>query len=269
MDLRMFAACLIMTVFLIKHSAAVTGWTGKQSDGTTDIIFSSSSAAAGTSADDTNTAFTVKESTTGTLFTLTATGGTGALTYTFTTDGNPSSIASDTITAGAVTLATGKALDYETKTSYVFKVVATDSAGTPVSGTAEITINIGDVTMWTSTGYTVCLTATSVTAGTSIGTFASTDALSTQTVAYTNTGGTDTAKFAIDGTSGALTVATSQTLETSTKYVYDVILTATVASVDPGTTTVYVVLDCSCSSGAGQITALLGVLLLSVLASLY
>ncbi|WAR10718.1 hypothetical protein MAR_035794 [Mya arenaria] len=217
MDLRMFAACLIMTVFLIKHSDAVTGWTGKQSDGTTDIIFTSSSLAAGTSADDTNTAFTVKESTTGTLFTLTATGGTDPKTYAFTTDGNPSSIASDTITAGAVTLATGNALDYETTTSYVFKVVATDSATPPVIGTAEITINIGDVTMWTSTGYTVCLTATSVTAA----------------------GGNDMAKFAIDGTSGALTVATSQTLETSTKYVYDVILTATVASVDPGTTTVY------------------------------
>ena len=54
-----------------------------------------------------------------TLFVVTATG--SAVTYAFATDGNPGSIASSTITSGAVTLA--GTLDYEATNQYVFKVV--------------------------------------------------------------------------------------------------------------------------------------------------
>ena len=45
----------------------------------------------------------------------------GSVTYAFTADGNPGSIASGTITAGAVTLA--GTLNYEAAQSYTFKVV--------------------------------------------------------------------------------------------------------------------------------------------------
>jgi len=55
-----------------------------------------------------------------TLFTAVASG-TGAVTYAFTADGNPGSVASPTITAGAVTLA--GILDYEKSHSLVFKIV--------------------------------------------------------------------------------------------------------------------------------------------------
>jgi len=58
-----------------------------------------------------------------TLFTATATPTVvnAAVTYAFTADGNSDSIASTTITAGAVKLA--GTLDYETKNEYVFKIV--------------------------------------------------------------------------------------------------------------------------------------------------
>jgi len=62
------------------------------------------------------------EGSTGTLFTLVATGQTSTA-WSFGPSGNPGSIADATITNGAVALAAGKSLDYETKTSYVFIIV--------------------------------------------------------------------------------------------------------------------------------------------------
>ncbi|WAR10756.1 hypothetical protein MAR_035832 [Mya arenaria] len=120
MDLRMFAACLIMTVFLSKHSG-------------------------------------------GTLFTALATPNTA--TYAFdTTDGNPSDIATATISAaGVVTLASS--FDFETTPSYVFKIVATDGGDT---GTATVTLSITDSVQLTKTAF--CLSSSSVAAGTSVGT---------------------------------------------------------------------------------------------------
>ncbi|WAR10758.1 hypothetical protein MAR_035834, partial [Mya arenaria] len=144
---------------------------------------------------------------------------------------------------------------------------ATSSSAATDTGTATLTLSITDRTLWTQTSYVACLSGTSMAAGASIGTYASTDATSTQTVAFTVTGGADQAKFAIDSSTGALTVAASNTLETTTKYVYIVELTATITGVLAEVTTVYVAL--ACSSGAGQITALLGVLLMSVLPSLF
>lgn len=48
----------------------------------------------------------------------------GTVAYTFDdTDGNADSIADDTIEDGAVVLAGGKTLDYETATLHVFKIV--------------------------------------------------------------------------------------------------------------------------------------------------
>jgi len=64
----------------------------------------------------------VEGSETGTrLFTATAIGGTGSVTYTFITGGNPGSIAEPVITSGIVKLA--GSLDYETANSYVFKIL--------------------------------------------------------------------------------------------------------------------------------------------------
>ncbi|XP_052814528.1 cadherin EGF LAG seven-pass G-type receptor 1-like [Mya arenaria] len=263
MDLRMFAACLIMTVFLIKHSdAAITQWQGTQADGSALPTFPGGANALAP------TAISLSETATGELFTITATDGSETLSYTFADGGNPSSIADNTIpSTGIVTLATGKSLDFETGPTLVFKIIGTSTAASANTGTATLTLSVTDATVWTQSEYVACLSATSMAAGESIGTYASTDATSAQTVAYTISGGTDQNSFAISSTTGALTVAASKTLETTTKYLYTVELTATVASVTPGTTNVYVALECS--SGAGQITGLLGALLMSVLTTLF
>jgi len=93
-------------VFVI--DAQITAWG--------NAITASTADASGTVA----TAVVEGSSTGTTLFTAVATGS-GTVTYAFTSDGNPGSVASPTITAGAVTLA--GTLDYETTPSIVFKVV--------------------------------------------------------------------------------------------------------------------------------------------------
>ncbi|WAR10757.1 hypothetical protein MAR_035833 [Mya arenaria] len=158
MDLRMFAACLIMTVFLSKHSG-------------------------------------------GTLFTALATPNTA--TYAFdTTDGNPSDIATATISAaGVVTLASS--FDFETTPSYVFKIVATDGGDT---GTATVTLSITDSVQLTKTAF--CLSSSSVAAGTSVGTITTDETAVTFGAPLT----ADFASFTVSTTTGAITVATRDSI---------------------------------------------------------
>ncbi|WAR10738.1 hypothetical protein MAR_035814 [Mya arenaria] len=169
MDFRGLIACAIIALCLIKQSATAQG---------------------------------------GTLFTAVATQ-TGTITYSFVAaDGNPSSIASATITNGVVTLAS--ALDYETTKSYVFKIAATDGTD---SGTATVTLSITDAVDITETGF--CLSASSYAAGSSIGTLKTDQSSAT----FATLAGTDAAKFAV-ATTGEITVATGQTVDVATKTYY-------------------------------------------------
>jgi len=98
--------CYLLTFFVL--DADITAWANALTANTAD--------ASGTVA----TAVVEGSSTGTTLFTAVATGS-GTVTYAFTGDGNPGSVASPTITAGAVTLA--GTLDYEKAHSLVFKIV--------------------------------------------------------------------------------------------------------------------------------------------------
>ncbi|WAR10748.1 hypothetical protein MAR_035824 [Mya arenaria] len=213
MDLRMFAACLIMTVFLSKHSG-------------------------------------------GTLFTALATPNTA--TYAFdTTDGNPSDIATATISAaGVVTLASS--FDFETTPSYVFKIVATDGGDT---GTATVTLSITDSVQLTKTAF--CLSSSSVAAGTSVGT------ITTDETAVTYRGLCFVHSFYHDW---AITVATGVTLSSAKQVYYTFTMTATTTTSGvgaSGTQNIYVLVNCdSDSSGAGQVAALFSMLLLSIATAL-
>lgn len=258
MEFKTVTACFFMLACLFKLSdAAFTAWAGKQGSGTDAIVF-----AAGNTADDTATAFSLVEGTTGTLFKVTATSGDTPVTYAITS--TPSGYADTTIAVsaavgtvdeGTITLAAGSALDFETATSIVFVVVATDSAGTANVGTASVTITVTDKVEFTSTVF--CLSGTSLASGASVGTLA-TDTSSAVIVATLL--GTDAASFAIT-TAGALT--SSAALTTNTKTYYTFTASATDATItDSGNVDIHVLL--ACSSGAGQIAALVGVLVLSV-----
>ncbi|KAH3751084.1 hypothetical protein DPMN_185628 [Dreissena polymorpha] len=135
------------------------------------------------SAGDTAATVSVVETSTASflLFTVTATASTA--TFAFASDGNPDVIASATITAGAVTLATGKTLDKETKSSYVLKIVGTDGTDT---ATLTVTLTVTNKLEFAMTSYAVCV-ADGTVAGTVIGTYTVVDAVSaTETVAYAN-----------------------------------------------------------------------------------
>ncbi|WAR10752.1 hypothetical protein MAR_035828 [Mya arenaria] len=125
MDLRMFAACLIMTVFLIKHSVGTTLFTAV----------------------------------------ATPTTGGAAMAYEFESDGNPNNVAETTITAGEVKLASGKSLDFETTPSIVFKIKATEAANAANTGIATVTLTVTDAIVFGQSSYIVCLSSTEVAAG--------------------------------------------------------------------------------------------------------
>ncbi|KAH3755084.1 uncharacterized protein LOC127848767 [Dreissena polymorpha] len=194
------------------------------------------------------------------LFTVTATP--ASATFAFAADGNPDAIASATITAGAVKLATGKTLDKETKSSYVLKIVGTDS---PDTATLTVTLTVTNRLEFAKTSYEVCV-ADGTVAGTVIGTYTAVDAVSgTDTVSYTNAPSTD---LTVDSSTGALKVATSKTLTSATVGGYTTTITADqtgsngAASAD-GTTQVKVTVG-GCS-GAGQIKFMAILLLMPLL----
>ncbi|KAH3750935.1 S-layer protein-like [Dreissena polymorpha] len=194
------------------------------------------------------------------LFTVTATPSTA--TFAFAADGNPDAIASATITNGAVKLATGKTLDKETKSSYVLKIVGTDSTDT---ATLTVTLTVTNRLEFAKTSYEVCV-ADGTVAGTVIGTYTAVDAVSgTDTVSYTNAPSTD---LTVDSSTGALKVATSKTLTSATVGGYTTTITADqtgsngAASAD-GTTQVKVTVG-GCS-GAGQIKFMAILLLMPLL----
>lgn len=197
----------------------------------------------------------------GTLVTAVATAtSSGAITYAFATDGNPNSVATATITSGVVTLATGMYLDYETTPTIIFKIVATEASAT--AGTATVTLSVLDAVEFSPNGF--CLSGTSFAAGTSIGSLSSDQS----TIVVTTTlGGTDSASFTMTA-AGAVTVATGVTLVSAQQgsYVFTTSATAT-GKQDSGTVSFYVLLNCS--SGAGQVAALISVLVLSLASALF
>ncbi|KAH3751062.1 uncharacterized protein LOC127847459 [Dreissena polymorpha] len=197
-----------------------------------------------------------------TIFTVAATTDSGSVAFTFAADGNPDSIASSTITSGAVKLAAGKTLDKETKSSYTFKIVGTDSAG---FATLTVTLTVTNKLEFAKTSYEVCV-ADGTVAGTLIGTYTAVDAVTgTDTVTYTNTPTTD---LTVDANTGALKVTTGRALTSATSGGYTTTITAdqtaTTGAVSADGTTVVKVTVGGCS-GAGQIQFMAILLLIPLL----
>ncbi|WAR10735.1 hypothetical protein MAR_035811 [Mya arenaria] len=243
-------------------NAQITAWAITDGGGTAGTI--SGTAPAGTAT------VSIAEATAvgGTLFTVTATPtGTGAaLAYTFVAaDGNPGDIGNiATASSGAITLATGKSLDYETTKTYEFKIIGEEGGDNTKTGTVTVTLSITDAVDITRTGF--CLSESSYAAGSSIGTL-----MSEQTATYGTLAGTDNTIFAV-ATTGEITVATGQTVAVATKtyYTFTIVGSTTATGVDDSLATgIHVVLQCSSSSGAGQVAALISMLAVSVATHLF
>ncbi|WAR10282.1 STAN-like protein [Mya arenaria] len=225
--------------------AAVTAWTHPGTIATPDGSFT---IASGDGKAEDTTAGTA-------LFTATATVG-GTASYELVDDaGGKGSIVAAT---GVVSLATGQTLDYETATTLVFKVKATDDGGGAV-GTATITLPITDVNeapTYANAQNEACAVDNSA-ADTVIGTYTATDQ---DSAGNTNTDFTY-------GTDGKIKVATSKTLDMSTTATYTLVLHATDddGTALTGSSTVTVSVQAAC--GAGAIGAMFASVLLAAIVS--
>ncbi|WAR10035.1 CDHR2-like protein [Mya arenaria] len=195
-----------------------------------------------------------------TLFTATATVS-GTASYVLVDDaGGKGTIGAST---GVVTLATGQSLDFETATTLVFKVEATDSTGGG-KGTATITLpitNVNEAPSFAKSVYGATAVDASA-AGTTVGTYTATDPDASDTITYSIQAGNTNTDFAISS-AGVVTVNTGKTLAMSTTAAYSLTLRATdAASLTGDTTLVIYVGDCD-GSGAVAVASTLASLLLA------
>lgn len=131
---------------------------------------------------------------------------------------------------GAITVTNSTALDYESTTSYTLDVTVTDSGG--LTDTETITINVLDVIENTAPVISALGPLSlneSATVGTLVGTVVATDAES-NVITYSITSGNADGIFAINSSTGAITVASTLKLnyERATTY------TLTVRAIDNG-----------------------------------
>ena len=151
------------------------------------------------------------------------------ISYSLTNDSQTSadnlfSIASDT---GIVTLASGNSLDYETATSHDIAVKATSSDGSSATHTFTIDVtDVNDNTPIITPSQSFDIDEASAN-DTPVGTVALTDADSeaVNTFTWSITAGNTNDAFAIDPSSGELTVNTSSQLDTETTPGYTLSLT--------------------------------------------
>ncbi|XP_060608171.1 cadherin-7-like [Ruditapes philippinarum] len=196
-------------------------------------------------------------------FTATPTSPDTIASYELLTADTPFKISSP---GGLLTLTS--ALDFETKSSYVIEVKATDNNASPNSGIATLTITVTDVNEAPEFGqasYTVCVTDGSA-ADTSVATFSASDQDATNTITYSITGDAND-DFKIS--TAELQVNTGKTLNTSRTAKYTLVIHATDngSPVQTGTSTYTINVQASCN-GATALTVTLMTLLLALIVSL-
>ncbi|XP_052235340.1 protocadherin Fat 4-like [Dreissena polymorpha] len=201
-----------------------------------------------------------------TLFSAVATKtNTGAIVYTIASGNTESLFEIDS--AGAVKLATGKSLNYETTPSYILQITAVETGQTAAAstGTATLTVSIKNVLEFGQTTYAVCM-ADGATAGTTVGTYTVSDNTASTTLTYGITSGNTNTDFEYTST-GVLKVATAKTLAKATTATYTVVLSATESgsASEPGSTTVSITVDtCGCSALAATLGLTLVAMVIAV-----
>ncbi len=149
-----------------------------------------------------------------------------AITYSITGGNTSGAFAIDAAT-GAITVANGAALDFQTNPSFTLTVTASDGT---LSDTATITVNVNNgnaAPVITSDGGGATAAVNVAENSTAVTTTTATDAdLPGQTLAYSISGGTDAARFSIDSSTGVLSFIAAPNFEapadTNADNVYDV-----------------------------------------------
>ncbi|XP_060596895.1 protocadherin alpha-3-like [Ruditapes philippinarum] len=159
-------------------------------------------------------------------------------------------------------------LNFESASSYVIEVKATDTASEV--GTATVTITITDVNeaapAFGKTSYTVCVADGSA-AGTSVTTFSATDEDTANTISYSINSGDTNSDFKVS--TADLEVNTGKTLDMATTATFTLVIHATDdgSPAQSGSATYTVNVQTSCN-GAAALTVTFMTLLLALIVSL-
>jgi Ca2+-binding RTX toxin-like protein len=129
--------------------------------------------------------------------------------------------------SGALTVAGGAAIDFETATSHAIAVRVTDLAGAFGDFNFSISVaNVNDLAPAFSSPAAFSMAEN----GTGAGTVVATDPDGLAAVSYSITGGADAARFSVDGATGALSFVVAPNFElpsdANRDNVYDVVVTA-------------------------------------------
>ena len=135
------------------------------------------------------------------------------LTYSITAGNGDGNFAIDGGT-GAITVAAG--LDYEITSSYSLKVLADDGNGNTASVVATITVTENVPPVFGSSSYSFSV-AEDAAVGALVGSVSATDA-DNDTLTYSITAGNGDGNFAVNSSTGAITVAAGLDYETTSSY---------------------------------------------------
>ncbi|MBK9356489.1 MAG: cadherin domain-containing protein [Bacteroidales bacterium] len=152
-----------------------------------------------------------------TVGTVTASDPNAGQTLTFSiTSGNTNSACSINSSTGTLTVANSQALNYETITSFPLVVRATDNGTGNLWSQATVTVNLSNVNEYpviANQSFSVVQNAAN---GTIVGTVTATDPDAGQTLTYSITAGNTGTAFAINASTGRITVATSSAVVAGT-----------------------------------------------------
>ena len=119
---------------------------------------------------------------------------------------------------GAITVATTAAVDFETNPTFALTVQATDNGAPAQSGTATVTVNLTNVNeapVYVGAPYTTSVQENSAN-GTTVFTVTANDVDAGSVLTHSITGATVAGAFAINASTGEITVANSAALDTKT-----------------------------------------------------
>ncbi len=142
------------------------------------------------------------------------------LTYAITA-GNGDGVFAINSSTGLITVADNSSLDYETTSQYSLTVQVTDDGSPNLSDTATVTINVTDVNEAPVLGNVTFSLGEDAANGANVGTVSGTDQDSpAQTLTYAITAGNGDGVFAINTSTGLITVADNSSLdyETTSQY---------------------------------------------------
>lgn len=159
------------------------------------------------------------------VYTAAATDVDAGTVLTYSISGTDAALFAINATTGVVTLRAPA--DFETKASYSFSVTATDNAATPLSAIQAVVLSVTNVneapTFATPTAVATAINE-NVAAGATVFTAAATDRDAGAVITYSLTGA-DAARFAINATTGVVSLIASPDFETKSSYAFNVVAT--------------------------------------------